>query len=257
MSDFKPYNNNFYQSLEEGSLRSAEEIVPLIMKLIKPKSVIDVGCGIGTWLSVFKKLGVEDIQGVDGDWVPREMLKISEEQFLNFDMTKPLRLGRQFDLVMSIEVAEHLPERHAKQFVDSLTGLGPVVLFSAAIPKQGGAEHQNEQWPDYWVNLFIEKGYDVVDCIRKHIWNNKRIKYWYSQNILLFIRKDFLDNNPLLKHEFEQTNINMLSLVHPRHYLKALDANNLTLKEIFYILPQVFSKSIVFRVDKLLKYIKP
>jgi len=191
---------------------------------------------------------------VDGDWVPRHLLKIPENQFLPFDMTRPLRLGRQFDLVMSLEVAEHLPERHAKQFVDSLTGAGAVVLFAAAIPQQGGAEHQNEQWPEYWAKLFLDNKYEVVDCIRKHIWNNDKIAYWYSQNILLFVRKDFLNNNILLKHEFEQTYINMLSLVHPRHYLTALDARNLTLKEILYLLPHVLSKSIAFRIQKLLKY---
>jgi SAM-dependent methyltransferase len=256
MSDVKPYNNNFYQSQREGSLRSAEEIVPLIIKIINPQSVIDVGCGMGTWLSVFKKLGVEDIQGVDGDWGPRQMLKISNNQFLPFDMTKPLRLGRQFDLVMSLEVAEHLPERCAKQFVDSLTGLGAVVLFSAAIPLQGGAEHQNEQWPDYWAKLFLENNYEVIDCLRKHIWNNNKITYWYSQNILLFINKVFLENNKLLKQEFEQTNINMLSLVHPKHYLTALDIKKFTLKEILYILPQALLKSIDYRIRKLSKYVK-
>jgi 2-polyprenyl-3-methyl-5-hydroxy-6-metoxy-1,4-benzoquinol methylase len=83
MSKPKPYTDNFYQSQQEGSLRSAEEIAPLLKKLVDPKSVIDIGCGVGAWLSVFKKLGVEDIQGVDGNWVSRSLLKIPAAQFLS------------------------------------------------------------------------------------------------------------------------------------------------------------------------------
>lgn len=139
------YTKDYYKDIQGGSRRSAKVIVPLVLELIQPRSVIDVGCGVGAWLSVFKECGVRDIMGVDGDYIDKKMLQIPQERFLSFDLREPLRMDRQFDLVVSFEVAEHLPSECAERFVDSLVRLGPAILFSAAIPFQGGAHHMNEQ----------------------------------------------------------------------------------------------------------------
>src|SRR5438876_1062943 len=104
-----PYIVNFFTELHEGSYRSAREIIPIVLELVQPRSVIDVGCGAGTWLSVCKEFGIEEIFGVDGDYVSEKILKIPKERFLSFDLKRPFHLGRQFDLVLSLEVAEHLP----------------------------------------------------------------------------------------------------------------------------------------------------
>lgn len=132
-------------------------------------------------------------------------------------------MDRQFDLVVSLEVAEHLPSECAEIFVDSLNRLGPVILFSAAIPFQGGTHHVNEQWPDYWVKHFQEKGYVVIDYIRKQIWQNDNVERWYPQNILMFARRDYLETHPFLKREFENTTTSQLSIVHPKQYLEAIE----------------------------------
>lgn len=135
------YSKEFYKSHIAGSRRSAEAIVPLVLALLKPQRVIDVGCGLGTWLSVFEEFGVKDVFGIDGDHVGRSMLQIPLERFAAFDLKKPIQIDRRFDLVVSLEVAEHLPEECAKPFIKTLTTLGLVVLFSAAIPFQGGTGH--------------------------------------------------------------------------------------------------------------------
>jgi hypothetical protein len=129
-------------------------------------------------------------------------------------------MDRKFDLVVSLEVAEHLPGEHAETYVDSLTRLGPAVLFSAAVPYQGGTEHVNEQWPDYWVELFERKGFVVLDPIRKRIWQHPGVEYWYSQNILLFVKRDYLENRPELEAERKDARISQLSLIHPRMFLE-------------------------------------
>ena len=218
----QPYTEEFYQGQRDGSRRSAKAIVPLVLELIQPKSVIDVGCGVGTWLSVFKELGVEEIVGLDGDHVDKKILQISEEQFSVRNLEKPFQLNRQFDLVVSLEVAEHLSKECAKTFVKTLTELGPVILFSAAIPFQGGVHHVNEQWPDYWVKHFQDYDYSVIDPLRKRIWQNHEVEWWYSQNILLFARRDYLEYHPLLKRESETTATSQLSVVHPQKYLQAV-----------------------------------
>jgi len=113
MKDIK-YTKEFYRIQQPGSLQAARTIVPLVAQLIKPKSVVDVGCGTGTFLSVFRENGIEDILGIDGNYVDRNMLLIPKEYFLPQDITKSFKLGRRFDLVVSLEVAEHLPAHRAE-----------------------------------------------------------------------------------------------------------------------------------------------
>ena len=184
------YTEEFYEFVREGSKESAKEIIPIIFEFIQPKSVIDVGCGVGTWLSVFQAHGVEDVWGIDGDYVDKNAIEIPKERFLTFDLKSPFRFNRQFDLVVSLEVGEHLPNECAETFVDSLTKLAPVILFSAAIPFQGGTQHVNEQWQDYWVKHFQNKGYVAIDCIRNRVWENERVEFWYAQNILVFAKRE-------------------------------------------------------------------
>jgi SAM-dependent methyltransferase len=219
MSD-EHYTKSFYEEIRNGSTRSAEVMVPLVLNLLPVHSVVDVGCGDGSWLGVFRNLGVEEILGIDGDYVDRDILRIPQDHFQAADLTKPLDLKRVFDLAISLEVAEHLPPESAEPFVASLCRLAPAVLFSAAIPIQGGNHHLNEQWPDKWATLFREHGYVAVDFIRKRVWQNKSVEWWYAQNMLLFAKEDLLENNVALKAEFDETNSAQLCLVHPRNYLE-------------------------------------
>ncbi|UCH88192.1 MAG: class I SAM-dependent methyltransferase [Thermoplasmata archaeon] len=218
------YDSDFYKHHQEMSASSAGEIVPLVLELVRPKRVVDVGCGLGTWLSVFRKNGIEDILGIDGEWVDPKMLLIPEDKFRRANLKEPLKLDRTFDLVVSLEVAEHLPEEHAETFVSSLTGLGPVILFSAAIPFQGGQNHVNEQWPEYWQKLFKRQNFVIVDCLRKLIWNNEKVEYWYAQNIFIYVKKSYLKSNKKLHEEWKTTDTSRLSVVHPQMYLRT--ANN-------------------------------
>ena len=208
----------FLEGTASGSRRSAEEVVPHVLRLIQPKRVVDVGCGLGAWLAVFQERGVDDIWGVDGDYIDRRALQIPRERFIPCDLKRPLRMDGKFDLVLSLEVAEHLPPQCAETFVNSLVDLGPIILFSAAIPFQGGVNHVNEQWPEYWARHFQEREYIAIDCIRKNIWMNEKVEWWYAQNMLMFVREDCLEDYPVLKQESENTSSSQLSIVHPCLY---------------------------------------
>lgn len=211
----KLYDENYYQRLEKGSLRSANIIVPEVMELINPKSVIDIGCGIGIWLSVFKSLGC-NVFGLDGSWVDKQMLKIDRKDFYETNLEERIILNNTFDLVVSLEVAEHLKEERAESFVSDLTRLGPVVLFSAAIPSQHAKNHINKKWQSYWVELFLKNSYLPIDCIRPLIWNNHNVEWWYRQNTILYCRKDHIENYPKLSKLYHETkDKQMWNLVHP------------------------------------------
>jgi SAM-dependent methyltransferase len=180
------YDDRFYEEQRSASTASARVAVPIIQELIHPQSVLDVGCGVGTWASVWIATGVSDVIGVDGDYVDRKLLQIPQERFVGHDLSKPLDLGRRFDLVTCLEVAEHLPEESASTLVESLARHAAVVVFSAAIPGQGGMGHINEQWPSYWVAHFAREGYQPFDLLRGRLWNNGHVEWWYQQNCLLF-----------------------------------------------------------------------
>ena len=134
------------------------------------------------------KHGVEEILGVDGGHLQREQLLIPEECALSADLSKPLHLEKTYDLVISLEVGEHLPAESSQTLVGTVTRLGPVVMFSAAIPFQGGTSHVNEQWPKYWARMFEDRGYLVIDCLRPKVWEDPAVLPCYAQNTLLGTR---------------------------------------------------------------------
>lgn len=254
------YSEQFYRELEDAK-RSAHVIVPLILNLVRPKTVIDIGCGLGAWLATFKHFGVEDVWGMDGHWLDPRMLQIPRERFSALDLTRPFRRDRRFDLVVSIEVAEHLPPASAPGFVDSLVRLGDLVLFSAAIPYQGGTNHVNEQWQSYWAEHFHARGYVPIDCIRHKIWDLEvsKVKRIYAQNMLLYAREDALGNYPSLKSELEHTRTAMLSLVHPKFYLDKVASpppEMLSLRYTLSILPRIIANAFLQRIKRALSLLR-
>jgi len=186
---------------------AASQILPILFEFYRPNSIIDVGCGLGNWIEVAKKLGINDIIGVDGNYVNRSLLKISEKEFVEMNLLESFDLGRKFDMAICLEVAEHLPKSSADILIESLTRHSDVILFSAAIPGQGGQNHFNEQWPDYWQSKFEKNGFEMIDFFRPKIWNNKKIERWYRQNLFLVVKKE---------HSLSRLGNNLgLSLVHP------------------------------------------
>ena len=195
---------------------AASEVVPILQSWFNAKSIIDIGCGTGTWLKVAKSLGVKNVLGVDGDHVPREMLQISEEEFISKDLCQGFDLKQKFDLVLSLEVAEHLPESVSETFVDSLCKHGNLIVFSAAVPGQGGQNHLNEQWPTYWNEKFIKRGYKIYDVVKALIWNNDKIEYWYKQNIVLYSSED-------ISALFTERKTLISPVIHPETFNKMIE----------------------------------
>ncbi len=210
------YSERFYAGIGPGSRSSAQAVLPIVFELLQPRRVADIGCGSGTWLAVCRELGAEQVFGVDGKWVTSSTLQIPVESFQAADLCEPLKLPEAYDLVISVEAAEHLPEARAKGFVADLVRMGKAVLFSGAVPRQGGDRHINEQWQDYWASLFAENGYVTIDCVRPAVWSDPKVDYWYAQNVLLYVSKDLLESNVGLRKARERTNLGQLSVIHPQ-----------------------------------------
>jgi len=203
------YDDDFYATSRDGMIASAQTLVPQLMNYIEwPRRVIDVGCGEGWWAAEFAKHESEVI-GIDGGWHGDHQLG---ERFIPHNLADPLpeHLHGKFDAVVCLEVAEHLRPARARTFVNDLCSLvdgNGYVVFSAAIPGQGGTGHLNEQWPDYWARLFNENGFTVNSDWRFTIWADERIENWYRQNLMIaYPARGAVDTNP------------PLSVVHPILY---------------------------------------
>jgi SAM-dependent methyltransferase len=168
--------------------KAAREMLPTVLAAYPANSVVDFGTGLGTWLQVAKELGVEDVLGIDGDWVQPEQLAIPVEQFLAKSLHEEIRLGRRFDMAICLEVAEHLRPDAAELLVENIVRHSDIVLWSAAIEDQGGQNHINERNPDYWAGLFRAHGYVAVDAFRALFWQNENIDWWYRQNTILYVK---------------------------------------------------------------------
>jgi SAM-dependent methyltransferase len=214
------YDARFFEALRDGTRKSAAVAVPLLIKLFRPESVVDVGCGTGLWVQTFCEHGFIDVLGIDGSWAANAHLDIPGALFQEHDLTEPLRLERKFDLALCLEVAEHLPTEAAQTLVESLTKLAPIVVFSAAIPSQGGNGHINEQWPSVWTALFAACGYRGFANLRHQLWSAEGIEVWYRQNMLCFVAANRTEViTQLTAREYESPSA-PLDVVHPELFLR-------------------------------------
>jgi SAM-dependent methyltransferase len=189
LPDTRAYDGGFYADHAESSPRSAAAVLPIVYRIFAPESVIDIGCGQGSWLAAAEALGSKQLTGLDGPWVDPAKLRSARIDFRPTDLTGPIVLEKRHDLCISVEVAEHLPAANADAFVDALCRASDVVLFSAAVPQQGGTEHVNEERASRWVARFESHGYACFDLVRGAVWDDERVAWWYRQNALVFVSR--------------------------------------------------------------------
>ena len=195
-------------------LSSPREIVPVLLELFHPASVVDVGCGIGTFLYCLKEGGVDEVLGIDGPWTNRQLVSkyLADNEFREANLSEEIKLEKQFDLALCLEVGEHLAERASENLVKTLCGLSKRIVFSAAIPGQGGQNHINEQWTAYWQGKFAKFGYRFLDVFRPYFWDNSKIHWWYRQNIFLVIHESVEFNGSALR---KASDGKIMNLIHP------------------------------------------
>lgn len=180
-------NTPYPHAITPEQAKSAQALVKKIFDLCNPGSVLDIGCGPGLFLNEFKELGVTEVYGIDHKIDQKLRSKyLSDSEYHDHNLNTNVDLGTRFDLALCLEVAEHLSDLHAKTLVQSICKHADLVLFSAAIPYQGGIDHINEQWPEYWIELFHSQNYTCYDVIRPAIWDDEQIEWWYRQNTFIF-----------------------------------------------------------------------
>jgi SAM-dependent methyltransferase len=180
------YPAGFYENRRAHTAHAARRILVALPAALPRASVADIGCGTGTWLAAALADGAQSAFGIEGDWVTPAMLDDPRIIFAPQDLEQRFT-GPRVDLALSLEVAEHLSPERAESFVADLVALAPAILFSAAIPGQGGVGHRNEQWQSWCAALFARHNYLAFDLIRPAIWTDEAIPAWYRQNAILYL----------------------------------------------------------------------
>lgn len=171
------YGPEFFAGRSGPLMSSISVVVPAILGLLEPKSVLDLGCGQGEWMQAFRKHGVFSV-GVD-------ISAPEGEGFRRHDLTEPLDLGWDYDMVLCLETGEHLPESAADTLVDSCVSHSDTIVFSAAVVGQEGIGHINCQPHEYWHEKFNALGYHDFDEIRPLI-QHPAVSPWYRDNIFVY-----------------------------------------------------------------------
>lgn len=208
-TETEAFTPEIYAQIRAGAQRSASIVVPLLVDqldgAIGDHTALDVGCGEGWWGAALEPYGFT-VTGLDAN-------ANAAIPVIDCDLEQPLPQHDRVGVVLCLEVAEHLSPARAKSFVADLCRLSDLVVFSAAIPGQGGTGHLNEQWPRYWTDLFAAHHYTCSGALRWMIWTDDRVENWYRQNLLVASRRP-----GLLPALFDTPLAPVFEVVHPVLY---------------------------------------
>ena len=248
------YNKNFFDYIDNQSFESAKIILNELKKLISFNSVIDVGCGTGSWLRAAQTLSEKiNLIGIDGEYA-KNTFNCKEAKFISLDLEQNFmnKIDCKSDLVVCMEVAEHLKPTRSTTFIENLCNLSDIILFSAAVKHQRGTLHINEQPQSYWIDKFKKNNYSAYYLPRKKLWtNNKIIKTpYYISNSFLFIK----DGNTNIKNlnNFKVKEDDVVDIVHPVYLDWLQDKNSPFRTHLYYFFPSLYN-AIKRRFFKLIK----
>jgi len=254
--DHSLYEPHYHDLKGPGSQHAAEVILPIVFAVVDVDSIVDVGCGYGNWLAAARALGVTDLAGVEGPWAAawrdRGVLA-TEFDLVLVDLEEPLRLPRSYDLVICIEVAEHLTPPRGASFVADLCAAGESVLLGAAIPGQRGPNHVHERWLSEWAQDFAAHGYVPIDCIRPQVWGDRTVWLHHRQNPVLFVPESRSAEARARARALPEPGRAALDVVHPDLLLRALEEQQrvLTFRQHLRLLaqmPAAAARSVLYRL---------
>jgi SAM-dependent methyltransferase len=164
------YTDLFFRDNIADSLPMAKYLAPKIAEMLDAKSVLDVGCATGHWLKCFSDLGIK-VHGLEGSVNTLDHLMIPRESVSIFDLRDEYTVVHDVDIVLSIEVAEHIEQWFADNYVKVLTMHNArYIVMTAAPPGQGGTGHVNLQPKEYWVEKLKLQGYVRNEDLEQQIY---------------------------------------------------------------------------------------
>jgi len=189
----KPNYDNKYYKKKYIKYRSWEkDIGRNIVSMFQPKSILDLGCGIGSYLEGALEGGCKDLYGIElnYDKAKKYITKNISFYIKSGDITKELNLKKKFDCVLSIEVAEHVEMSQVSFFINNIIRYAEkYILFTAAPPGQPGRGHINLKKKNFWIKYIEDKGVTYKDeivqqCVKA--WSDFNTPLYILQNLMVF-----------------------------------------------------------------------
>jgi SAM-dependent methyltransferase len=146
-----PYERNehwlgFFGKVAEGIVRD-----------LHPTSALDAGCAMGFLVEELRKRGV-DASGIDiSEYAISKADESIREQVRVASLSEPL--GRRYDLVVCIEVLEHIPAAEADTAIANLCAASDRILLSTTPEDFGEASHVNVRPPEAWSAALAREGF--------------------------------------------------------------------------------------------------
>jgi SAM-dependent methyltransferase len=188
------YDNRFFQwHLNSDMLSDTEHIVKLLFSRFRPKSVVDFGCGVASFLHYFQKLGVKDIYGYEGSSEAFPFLMVNPSFVEKKDLRNYVQTPRHFDLCICFEVLEHISPRFEDNLLSSLCNSSDTLCISVAQPNQRGLLHINLQPKEYWIQKLRERNFvynrEATNELRSSLEQRIRHIQWIPGNLMIFERQ--------------------------------------------------------------------
>ncbi|MFH1202704.1 MAG: methyltransferase domain-containing protein [Candidatus Omnitrophota bacterium] len=186
------YDDQFFNHNLKTNIPIAKDLVDILYNYFHPESVVDVGCGTAEYLAEFNRLGIK-IKGYEGSPAALKKAMVSGNFIQLADLREKIKSDERYDLALCLEVAEHIESRYSKILVDNLASLSDTIIFSAAIPGQGGHFHINEQPHEFWIGLWQERNYilrkDIIEALKEQM-RERGILWWYTANLMVFLKSE-------------------------------------------------------------------
>ena len=152
----------------------------------KPKKFADLGCGNGQYCAIFKSIGWNIVHGYEG--TPNIKSLGVYDDIMTIDLSQRRYVDIDYDLVLCLEVGEHIPRKHEQIFIENVCEFtSKYLILSWAIPGQGGTGHYNEQPNEYIIEQFVNRGLKLSAAMT-HVLRNHSTLPWFKNTIMVFKR---------------------------------------------------------------------
>jgi 2-polyprenyl-3-methyl-5-hydroxy-6-metoxy-1,4-benzoquinol methylase len=182
------YGREYYERMDrKEALEDCKKFSEVILANYDQENIIEFGCGTGRLLYDFYNNDVE-VHGLELSKIAQDVSQLPSGKVETHDLKKPYYPKQTYDIVLCVEVLEHLPEYATETIVSSIARSAPVAIVTAATPGQGGTHHVNEQPHTYWMGKFEETGMSYDPKGTKDLRDSLNLNEltWIEDNIMVF-----------------------------------------------------------------------
>ena len=184
------YDREFHKTIENDEYPQAVRVGEYISMFLKPASFIDFGCSTGLYLREVQ-MKLPNISAIGFEFSQDAVDSALCKNVYKVDLTESVQIEKiQNTLGLCLEVLEHIEDIHWKEVLTNMTNSCDKLIFSAAVPGQGGVGHINCRPKIDWIKRFHSLGWVVDLDATKHLLHYMQQGYhmgWFNNNAMVLI----------------------------------------------------------------------